>query len=269
MPLPDRDIAPYFSGQLLYGDDFTAAEITQWYADESEGYAGLGDRSGETYEHYTYHAMNKRHMFRHLPAGTLGNALGIGAAYGSEFIPVLDRLESVTILEPSPELRSDHLNGFPLSYVSPRPNGDMPFVDASFDLVTSFGTLHHIPNVSHVVAEAGRVTRPGGYLLVREPVLSMGDWRKPRHGLTKRERGIPRKVMLDILDRAGFDTVRVTWCASPVLNRIVRPGDNWGVLIDEAVSRALAWNYRYHAVAKWQKLRPASIAVVARRRRDS
>lgn len=41
---------------------------------------------------------------------------------------------------------------------------DLPFEDASFDVVTSFGLLEHFEDVDNVIAEMARVTRPGGML---------------------------------------------------------------------------------------------------------
>jgi ubiquinone/menaquinone biosynthesis C-methylase UbiE len=40
----------------------------------------------------------------------------------------------------------------------------IPFPDASFDGVHSFGVLHHIPDVENVLAEIYRVLKPGGTL---------------------------------------------------------------------------------------------------------
>lgn len=46
----------------------------------------------------------------------------------------------------------------------------LPFEDASFDLVGTLRTLHHVPRPELVVAELARVTRPGGLILVVDQI---------------------------------------------------------------------------------------------------
>jgi len=61
----------------------------------------------------------------------------------------------------------------------------LPFADASFDLVYSWGVLHHTPDTERAVHEAIRVVRPGGELCVmlyaRHSWVSYGMW--VRHAL--------------------------------------------------------------------------------------
>ncbi|GAW50632.1 MULTISPECIES: methyltransferase domain-containing protein [unclassified Nocardioides] len=264
----------YLSGRELYGDDFVQAEIDAWFEDEREGFANLGssaaDGSGVDPEPQDepglcgYDAFNVRHAFRHLPSGRLGDALGIGSAFASEFWPISDRLDSLTVLEPSHQLRARRLGRLPLNYVDPVPSGVMPFDDASFDLAVSFGVLHHIPNVTKVVDEVRRVLRPGGYFLLREPIHSMGDWRQPRRGLTARERGIPRPI-LDRLVRERFEVVASTPIDFPLWPRLGTLDQKPNVLLDELLARAFSWNYRYHATTRSQKFRPRGMAMVLRR----
>jgi ubiquinone/menaquinone biosynthesis C-methylase UbiE len=42
----------------------------------------------------------------------------------------------------------------------------LPFADASMDCVYSFGVIHHIPEADQVIAEARRVLKPGGTMMV-------------------------------------------------------------------------------------------------------
>ena len=133
--------------------------------------------------------------------------------------------------------------------------------------------LHHIPNVSEVVAELGRVTKTNGYTLIREPIVSMGDWRYQRKpGLTKRERGIPLHLLGRIVSDAGFTIERNRVCCFPGIPRVGRvlkrsAYDSAALTaIDDVCSQVLRPLYRYHAERAWQKVRPTAVFVVARKR---
>src|SRR5438132_1463508 len=95
-----RNLNQYLSGKKLWGDDFNLREIAAWYEDEKDGYANLGAKEKVRYR-YAYHALNKRHGYRYLPNRQFNNVLGFGSAYGDEFLPILPRIRSLTITDPS------------------------------------------------------------------------------------------------------------------------------------------------------------------------
>jgi len=262
------DTERYLRGDALIGNDFNADEILCWYRDEEEGYANLGAMDRDSYR-YVYHALNRLHGFSHLGDRTFDHALGVGSAYGEEFRPVIDRLGRITILDPSDQMVVKEIENVPVSYKKPDPMGDIDFPDGTFDLVTCFGVLHHIPNVSHVVAEIGRVLRPGAFVLLREPVVNMGDWRKPRPGLTRRERGIPRAIMRDAIRSAGLDVVSEKPCDFPPLLRLakgVRLPEFFNSValtrLDAFASGLFSWNIRYNRTRRIHKFAPASVSWV-------
>jgi len=257
-------LEPYFSGQRLYGDDFSEEEIREWYEDEKEGYASLGAKDRTTYR-YAYHSLNAVHGFRYLPERRFARALGLGSAYGDEFAPIADRIDEVTILEPSDSFVKDDVQGISARWVKPAADGTLPFADHSFDLLTCLGVLHHIPNVTYVVNEIHRCVRPNGWALMREPVVSMGDWRYPRPGLTKRERGIPLGIFRDTLVEAGFRIAHEAPCIFPLVPKLWHVfgreafNSGLGTRLDAVLSRMLRRNLRYHSESFVRKFRPVSV----------
>jgi ubiquinone/menaquinone biosynthesis C-methylase UbiE len=74
----------------------------------------------------------------------------------------------------------------------------LPFADGAFDLVYSWGVLHHTPDTRRAIAEAVRVLRPGGRICVmvysRHSWVSYGLWL--RHGPLSRR---PTRTIADVL----------------------------------------------------------------------
>lgn len=272
MTKPNDAASAFLRGEKLIGDDYNPSEIERWFKEEKEGYADLGAKDRNSYT-YVYHALNWKHAFSKLPDGPVEHALGLGSAYGDEFRPILSRIGEITILDPSDQLEVKEIDGVPVNYRKPDIQGTIRFPDASFDLVTCFGVLHHIPNVSYVIREMTRVLRHGGYALIREPSVSMGDWRYPRPGLTTHERGIPEHLMRKAIDAAGLDVVSLSYCDFAPISKI---GKLLGVpavynsqlltLIDAVASKAFSWNTRYQYENSLHKVAPSSIFWVCQKR---
>ena len=256
----------YLEGKLLYGDDFSASQIAEWYADEKEGYADLGAKDAATYK-YGYHAWNTYHAYRHLRSEAFPHVMGFGSAYGDELLPIISKIGKITIVDTHSFVR-ESVHGVPARYIKPTPNGSLPLEDDAFDLITRLGVLHHIANVSFVVSELARTLKPGGYIVVREPIVSMGDWRKPRRGSTKRERGIPIHLLDTIVRDSGLVVNRKSLCAFPLtprMFRMLRSGvynSSIATKVDALLSAAFAWNVNYHARNALQRLRPTSVFLI-------
>lgn len=262
-----EEMSIYLSGQKLFGDDFSPNEIEQWHKDEMEGYAELGAKNRESYR-YVYHALNSIHGFRPIENRRFDHALGLGSAYGDEFLPIIEKIGRLTISDPSDAFVQDQVHGVPCKYVKPSVDGMMPFQDGAFDLITCFGVLHHIPNVTAVVNEISRCLAKEGIVLIREPIVSMGDWTKPRPGLTRRERGIPMNLFEAIIKKAGFKIMHQSLCVfSPIpriFNRLGVPAYNSKIVarLDRVLSLLFKWNLRYHADGFFLKIRPSSVYFV-------
>ena len=263
----------YLEGKKLYGDDFSFDQIKEWYNEEAEGYANLGSKHKDSYA-YGYHTMNKIHGFDKLKTSTFKDVMGFGSAWGYEFEPIIDKIENLTIIEPSDNLINNTIGHLKPNYVKPTIEGKLPFEDGSFDLITCFGTLHHIPNVSYILTELVRTLKPGGHLMFREPVISMGDWTGPRKGLTKNERGIPVSVFDDTLSKCDVEIVSKEYCfmLSSLIQRTVgsllkKPIYAYKsyVLADKYASKLLKGNLRYHATKKLERIAPQSVFYVVKK----
>ncbi|MCL1937783.1 MAG: methyltransferase domain-containing protein [Candidatus Azobacteroides sp.] len=267
-----KDQYPYFEGKSLYGDNFSPEEIEQWYCTEAEAFAnmyGMKINNGQLYE---FHHLNTLYGYRYLQnQETFHHALGFGASWGYEFLPIIDKIEKLTIIESSIQTRSLKIGEKLIpEYQSPHKDGQIEFPDHSFDLITCFDALHHIPNVSFVLKELFRVLQPDGYILLREPIHSMGDWRNKRSGLTANERGIPKDYLLKIINQNGMDIVQkhYYYCMTSFFKRTFPKmnADSWPYLyFDRFLSSLLAFNIHYHPINKMQRISPTSIFYVLRK----
>ena len=267
----------YFNGQKLYGDDFNSDQITQWYKEEEEGYSKLDSRELILLDQdiYLYEHINRIHGYQYLEKNrTYKNVLGIGSATGHEFLPILDKIENLYILEPSDKLKGQKIKDKTITYIKPQINGDIVFEDGFFDLVTCFGVLHHIPNVSHVLKEIHRTMRKDGILLLREPIVSMGDWRQPRYALTKNERGLPESFLNEQLKRFEFDVISRKYCftLSTLFSRLTqnilsKPIYAYKpyVYFDKVLSSVFRNNVKYHTENKFRRLFPQSVYFVLKK----
>ena len=128
--------------------------------------------------------------------------LEIGVGAGTDFIRFV-RAEAIAtgvdLTEHAVELvrRRVELEGFRAELLTADAE-NLPFEDATFDRVYSWGVLHHTPDTTRSVREAIRVLRPGGELCVmlyaRHSWVAYGLW--VRHALLA---GKLRQSLADIL----------------------------------------------------------------------
>jgi SAM-dependent methyltransferase len=160
---------------------------------------------------------------RTLLAAAAGDVLEIGAGTGNNLAHYGPAVRTLTLTEPEPSMfrrlqRAAADSRFPTTVLR-APAEDLPFEDATFDIVVSTLVLCTVPDQPRAVREAKRVLKPGGQLLFIEHVRS-GEARLAR-----------RQDRLNWLNHlfAGCD------CNRPTLHTLQR-GD---LLIDSVVDDEL------------------------------
>ncbi|WP_289161419.1 class I SAM-dependent methyltransferase [uncultured Parabacteroides sp.] len=262
----------YFSGEKLYGDDFSIEQIKEWYKCEEEAYAdlyGITD-SKDDYNH----DLNLVHAYKYLPDRKFDSVLGLGSSWGYEFIPIIPKINKLNIIDSSIKTSSNKIDDIIPIYSKANIDGRIDFEDDSFDLITCISVLHHIPNVSYVVSELVRVLKPGGYLIIREPIVSMGDWRYKRKGVTSCERGIPYKIMRKILTNNEVEIIHESFFSIGV-HRLYKYFKYYKCLhflylmylyLDLLLSKMFLFNVHYKSNSIFDKLSPSSVSYVLYKR---
>lgn len=143
-----------------------------------------GPQVYETPYHYRRHVLWTEYATRHLMPGRI---LDIGSAI--DWVFGLAAFADVTMADIRDHPLKDH---FPFTFVQ-ADAADLPFDDASFDVVSAWQLLHHVgvgygqtiePHKGRqAIAEAARVLRPGGRLIIAtyvhegRPLVKVGTLR--------------------------------------------------------------------------------------------
>jgi SAM-dependent methyltransferase len=247
-----------------YGETLSSEERRQWFNTEREAYVRIRPARG-----YPYHAANRRYGFVHLPEKQFRHVLGFGAGDGDELLPLTGRFDEATLLDASSTLKPlSSLFGSPCHRAEAHPEGHLPFPANHIDLITCLGVLHHIPRISTVLEEFFRVLEPGGFVLIREPIVSMGDASKPRKGLTPHERGIPVDWLVETTSALGFRILTPTFFQflplSLLCDRLNIQPYNSEIFtgLDRLLCRIFPGSGRYHRTRIHHHLAPTSIFLV-------
>lgn len=98
------------------------------------------------------------------------DVLEVGVGLGSDHFRFARNGNNMTALDLSREHLRHTVKHLALEGLQTNPNyGDaenMPFEDNRFDVVYSFGVLHHTPDTEKAIAEVHRVLKPGGTAII-------------------------------------------------------------------------------------------------------
>ena len=141
-------------------------------------------------------------------AASLGRLLDVGTGTGRMAELFADHADQITALDRSPEMlrlartRLQHLPAGKVALV----HGDfaqLPFAAASFDTVLFHQVLHYALAPEAVLAEAARVTAPGGRIAIVDFAAHGREDLRERHAHARL--GFSDAQIEDLLADAGFD----------------------------------------------------------------
>jgi ubiquinone/menaquinone biosynthesis C-methylase UbiE len=100
--------------------------------------------------------------------------LDIGCGSGGLARLLVEEGAEVTGVDPNPQALTAARTRAPAARFEEASAEALPFEDAAFDVVLVVNALHHVPldAMDRAVAEAARVARPGGWLIVLEPLAA-------------------------------------------------------------------------------------------------
>jgi SAM-dependent methyltransferase len=160
--------------------------------------------------HVVEHYLRKRVRFvvEHCP---LGEGLDVGCGTGVLAACLQAQGYTMTALDPSEGMLGVLRRRFPQLHAVRGSGAELPFPDASFDVVLTVATLHHIADAGAVRATLGemvRVARPDGRIVVcdhnpRNPYWRVVMARVPQD--TGEERVVGERELLAGLRRAGAE----------------------------------------------------------------
>lgn len=143
--------------------DFWQAHVNnEYYTQESRASEAYFQEIEERRYRFHYHL---RELFSRLQ-GSHGKLLEIGCGIGVDSIQLARCGFDVTAVDLTENALAvakefaDH-RGVAINFQQANAEG-LEFPDASFDVVYSFGVLHHTPDIEKSIAEVRRVLKPGG-----------------------------------------------------------------------------------------------------------
>lgn len=178
-----------------------------------------GERYGAAQQDVRYRLEPEIARFAHFPSGRDRDVLEIGVGMGADLLcwaRAGARATGVDLTERAVRIAAERLRRAGLHATLRVADAErLPFPDASFDIVWSWGVLHHTPRSGQALREAARVLRPGGRYAVmvyhRHSWVAAAAW--ARFGLLRGRPGMSLRQAVAHIESPGthaFTAAEVT-----------------------------------------------------------
>lgn len=249
-------------GHVYLDPRLSNAELARLYTAEYAAYAGAIEDEPSRFQRWNraYGVAKRCRMVTddHPP----GRLLDVGCGTGVFLDAMRQRGWEAQGVEPSSAAAGMARQRFGLDVY----NGELTearFPDASFDAVTLWYVIEHVPDPNAVLAEVARVLRPGGILVMSAPNLDAADrflfgprwigWDPPRHLNVFSARALERLMARHGLSVVSARSLQNTWLGLATSLQYVweecagvepRPGRrNWSAALALQPLRLLALPY--------------------------
>jgi ubiquinone/menaquinone biosynthesis C-methylase UbiE len=228
------------------------AEVRDFWNTDPCGSRYMGDNDFDAHARARYRLEPYIHGFAGFAQSAGKRVLEIGVGMGADYLEWLKagaHATGVDLTEASVERakRRCELAGLaPDLRVSDAEH--LPFADATFDIVYSYGVMHHSPNTEQCLREARRVLKPGGALRVmiyHHPSLT-GFMLWLRYGILRRES--LRETVFNHLESPGTKSYTQDEARALLrefeaveLEQVFSPGD---LLLNDPSARFQSFFYR-------------------------
>ena len=259
----------------LLGNNYNEDAIRQWYEDEERFHDRFADGlPGKSW--VIYRVFDEGYAFKEFfHPRRESRVLDFGCAEGCdiELLRLRHEFRLFGIDASDTQLRRFQKK-YPGSEVKKATvSGRIDYDSDFFEYIIELSTLHHIPNVSFVLSELARVLKPGGTMILREPISYMRPvgQEPPKQGISPHERGIPVRFMLLEFNRLGLEPISVRHSfATPTMLAVAKlPALEkvpWLIFrADKILSLALKSNTHYYRRTLLDKIAPGAAYYVVRK----
>jgi SAM-dependent methyltransferase len=222
-----------------------------------------GERYGSAQDRLRYELEPEIIAFADFPSAEAERVLEIGVGMGADLLRWARAgalVTGVDLTERAVAISRQRLSEAALSADVRTADAEaLPFADGSFDLVYSWGVLHHTPRPVQALQEAQRVLAPGGRLKLmlyhRRSWVALAAW--ARYGLLRAKPWLSVRDAVAHVESPGtqaFTAAEVRQMLGPLRDLRVRPVlTHWDRRLAPGVSRLLGGRFGWFLLVEARK----------------